>query len=59
VGTGAQHGLSEQQWQRAYALILTKWLAEMIGNNDKVQPKNPVAESLSNKVTTRPRVSKQ
>ncbi|HEX5606599.1 MAG TPA: YqiA/YcfP family alpha/beta fold hydrolase, partial [Candidatus Binatia bacterium] len=52
VITGAQHGLSEQQWQGAYASILTKWLAEMMGSNDQVQPKNPVAGSLSNKVTT-------
>lgn len=49
VITGAQHGLSDQQWQRAYALILTKWLAEMMGSNDQVQLKNPAA-SLSNKV---------
>lgn len=51
VITGAQHGLSEQQWQRACAATLTKWLAEMMGSNDQAQP-FLITGSLSNKVTT-------
>ena len=31
---GAEHGLSEDQWQKAYASILTRWLAEMMGKSD-------------------------
>jgi len=35
---GAEHGLSEKQWQREYAGILAKWLAEMIGGANGVRP---------------------
>ncbi len=31
---GAEHGLSEEQWQRAYAAILTNWLTEMMAGPD-------------------------
>jgi dienelactone hydrolase len=31
VIAGAEHGLSQEQWQREYSGILVKWLAEMIG----------------------------
>jgi dienelactone hydrolase len=39
VITGAQHGLSDEEWQRAYAGILTKWLVEMMGTNE-IRPEN-------------------
>jgi hypothetical protein len=31
---GAEHGLSDKQWQHAYGAILAKWLAEMMANSD-------------------------
>jgi pimeloyl-ACP methyl ester carboxylesterase len=37
---GAEHGLSDEQWQRAYAATLSKWLAEMIASSGvRSQPK--------------------
>ena len=37
---GADHGLSEERWQRAYTSLLVGWLTEMVfgareGNNSK------------------------
>jgi hypothetical protein len=51
VITGAQHGLSDEQWQRAYAGILTRWLVEMIGTNE-VRPENAGTFLLGAKVAT-------
>jgi pimeloyl-ACP methyl ester carboxylesterase len=42
---GAEHGLSEEQWQRGYSAILTKWLSEMLGLSDGVRLEKPVAAS--------------
>jgi pimeloyl-ACP methyl ester carboxylesterase len=42
---GAEHGLSEEQWQRAYAAILTKWLGEMLGTLDGRPSQKPAAGS--------------
>jgi len=44
---GAEHGLSDEQWQRAYGVILAKWLAEMMANPEGSRAeKAPVAPSL-------------
>jgi hypothetical protein len=49
---GAEHGLSEEQWQRAYSAILVKWLTEMIGGTDGARPENPAAGSAKAKLST-------
>lgn len=49
---GAEHGLSEEQWQRAYAAILAKWLAEMMVKTDSARPEKAVAGTPLAKVST-------
>jgi len=50
--TGAEHGLSEEQWQRAYASILARWLAEMMGKGDVSPSEKPAAVPSHAKVTS-------
>jgi pimeloyl-ACP methyl ester carboxylesterase len=50
---GAGHGLSEEEWQRAYASVLVKWLAEMIDNNVARSEKASAARATGNTVPAR------
>lgn len=48
---GAEHGLSEEEWQKAYAGILTRWLTEMMGSRDGGAVAKASATPLVSKVT--------
>lgn len=48
---GAEHGLSEEEWQKAYAGILTRWLAEMMGSRNGGPVEKASATPLVSKVT--------